>query len=407
MDKIDTYKIKQKYEIAILYRNKWIILNEGVGITTLIDNKMPKIRNLEIENITKVPVLRVFKSKFNMQILLTILQKMDNVTFNESKLFIEEANIYYNEMKLKIYENNIVYRGKSDKFKNICKEILKTYNESYRKYEKLFRIKAENYKSIAYKTWYNAARENQREWPYISLKKKEGAIEFPKGSKVYYWHDKLNVGLSIRKDTNSEKYIPKLFKRNQLENKESVLYRYLNDINIIDGFKINSVIRQKYKLLPKDKIVKLSNEKYLEIDYNAEEIEVCNNAKVLVYMGYIISCLKQEIIIDDFEAQILNKEGKRLYVLKDGKWVQNYGPKIRDVIALPYNYKQIIHDYNKLNRLKKGKLMDLTHIGIVNEEDNDIITYPDINNLYVSNTLETHRLMTFKVQKNIKINISI
>ena len=81
-------------------------------------------------------------------------------------------------------------------------------------------------------------------------------------------------------------------------------------------------------------------------------------------------------------------------------WIHSSGPKIDSIITIPWNYKQIIHDYNKLNRFKKGPLMDLTHIGIVNPDAEDIITFPDYDPdiLYKGNDLETHRLSTFKPQ---------
>ena len=46
--------------------------------------------------------------------------------------------------------------------------------------------------------------------------------------------------------------------------------------------------------------------------------------------------------------------------------------------------------------------MDLTHIGIVNPNSTDTITFPyKDKELLISTCLETHRLMTFKYQANV------
>lgn len=74
----------------------------------------------------------------------------------------------------------------------------------------------------------------------------------------------------------------------------------------------------------------------------------------------------------------MDKNNKVSYFFNT-KWTfANSLPKLANVPALPYNYKLIVHDYDKLRRLKEGPIMDLTHTGIVNEHANDIITCPDI-----------------------------
>jgi hypothetical protein len=85
---------------------------------------------------------------------------------------------------------------------------------------------------------------------------------------------------------------------------------------------------------------------------------------------------------------------------KHNEWLKSTGPRIGSIITIPWYYQQIVHDYNKLKRLRDGPIMDLMHIGIVNPDGDDIITFPcgNIEDLYVGITLETHRLSTFKAQ---------
>ena len=112
--------------------------------------------------------------------------------------------------------------------------------------------------------------------------------------------------------------------------------------------------------------------------------------------------IKERIKLD---AQLLNENNERSMILYKGEWSLSVGPRIRNVITIPWYYRQIIHDYNKLGRLKEGNIMDLTSIGIVNPDEEDIITWPNIENLYQSKTLETHRLITFKYQKYVNIDV--
>lgn len=104
-------------------------------------------------------------------------------------------------------------------------------------------------------------------------------------------------------------------------------------------------------------------------------------------------------------VQLLDKNNKRTQIYNtSNEWIKSEGPRIKELITIPWNYKQIIHDLNKLNKLEKGEYSDLSQIGIVTE-NTPKKTWPDINNLYISKTLETKRLITFKYRKNEEISI--
>nr|CAC08229.1 hypothetical protein [Schwanniomyces etchellsii] len=404
MDKNSNTYTEKNYDIALYRKNKWVTIKNNNGITIVPNKDDFKIPGLIIDKKEYIPILTIYKFDYDFHVLLTILQRCEKCVLVEKiKLAYVEAKIKFDKTDLTINGNVISYRGTNQqKFKCICNEINKMYKNEYKDIKSIMDLLDKpnidpkfTHKSLAYRTWYNAKRENQREWPLISTIKTENSIEFPKNSGIYYYYPDKYVGLAERKDINSEKCIPKIYKTNHLNNTNSILYKYINNVPIENTVKFRNCLK-KLKI---SKIKKLENEKYLEIDYNGKIIETYKKANVMVYMGLIIKYIEFEEK-EEIKAQILNKENKRIIILnRDNEWVKSEGPRILNIPALPYNYRQIIHDYYILNRIKEGEIMDLTHIGIVNPEDDDIITFPKIDTLYTNKYLETHRLMTFKYTK--------
>nr|CAJ57283.1 hypothetical protein [Millerozyma acaciae] len=410
MDKLANNEPFKDYKIAIYNKNKWITLKDGEGETITCSKQKIEIPNIEIYEYSFQPILTTYTFDYDLHTLLTILQLDERITILEYKdLILKEGRFMFNKIKIYINYKILSYRGKNQQeFKQICKEIKNIYNEEYKTIKTLMDKcdKIENYKthkSIAFRTWYNAKRENQREWPFIDTKPNKNSIEFPKDSGVYYYYPNGYVGLAIRNDINSEKYIPRIYKTNHLENKNSILYKYINNIEIKEEVKIPNAIKKSYGNVKK--IKKLENEKYTEIDYKGNIIETNIESEWLVFNNVIIKPYNYKESIDII-AQILDKDNKRIKILNsNNEWIKSPGPKIIGIPALPYNYKQILHDYYKLGRLKEGKIIDLTHIGIVKENRDDIITFPTIDIDYISKCLETKRLMTFKFNKNTNIRI--
>lgn len=385
MDKTAQSKVPKEFDVAIYNKNKWITMKDGKGIA-ITSNK--KLFNFVI-NITDYSfngILTLYSFKFEYHILITILGKMFDAKIINSKDIIE-CRAIIETMKLEINGRSIITKNREiEEFEKLCKEIEYVYNKEEKRFKLLFdRLDkpvidpASTHKAIAYEVWYNAKRSNQREWPKISTTKVEGGLEFPENSGIYYWHPSKIVGLNKRHDINSHEYIPTLY---QKEKKKDVP-------------KIPNDIRTLYRV--NKKIEKLKDEKYIEINYRGEIINAMIDATVIVYNGFIISKYDKKVE-SDFEAQILDKQGKRIKILRENKWYDNEGPRVLDIPALPYNYKQIIHDANKVGKLRKGEIMDLTDIGIYN---NEIITYPDIEDLYISKMTETRRLITLKVKINV------
>lgn len=413
MDRNPVSQPKNNYKIAIYNKNKWITLNNNKGNTVISGVNIPNIPNLKIKEFDLTPILSIYKFDFDYHTLITILQNNENVTILEYKrAALTEIKLMYKNMKLYINGALICYRGKENsKFKIIVREIEEEYKAQNKEIKKLMDMldhpivnPAKTHKAIAFKTWYNAKRENQREWPLISNKKEKNGIEFPKYSNIWYYYPNKYVGLAKRNDINSEKFIPKIYNTNHLNNHNSILYMYLNNIDIKEKIKIpNTVKNDMFKNIKNNGERKSEN--YIEIDYEGKVIEAHKKSDVLIFKNIILKNYEFEEK-EEIKVQILDKDNKRVLILnKNDEWVKSQGYRIIGIPALPYNYRKIIHDYKKLGRLKEGPIVDLTHIGIVDKLGKDEITFPKTDNIYISKTLETVRTMSFKYIKNTKITI--
>lgn len=398
----------KEYTIAIYAKNKWYILHNGIGKVTTTKKEL-EIPNLKIIECKFEPLVAIYKYKFDFHIMMIIINLREDVTVLEFKKVAEkEGIIVYNKIKINVYNELFSYRGdKHNIFTTFCEEMIKDYNNNKARIEKLFSIfkKSEHtHKSLAFNIWYKAKRENQQEWPLISNKKQINSIEFPLNSGIYYYHPEKYVGLSKRNDDNEIELIPKIYKTDHSKKENTYLYYYnkTGKVKNDELIKIPHTLRKnEFKHIKKIKI--LENEKYTEVDYNGEIIETDLKPEYYVYRNIIIQKIKNKIKYEEIEAQLVDENNKRIKTMINGKWENIKGPKIKDVITIPWNYRQIIHDYNKLQRLKEGNITDISNIGIINENSDDIISWPNINDLYISKTIETKRLITFKYQKNTKI----
>nr|CAA38628.1 unnamed protein product [Lachancea kluyveri]prf//1712308J ORF 9 [Lachancea kluyveri] len=410
MDRSPYTEPNTQYTIALYSQNKWYCLHNGKGNVISPLRKNPEIPNLKIIKSTFTPFLTIYKIQFDFHVMMTLLNLNDEIKVLEFKRpSLTEGIIIYNKMKINVYNSLFSYKGENQKeFKLFCINTKKMYEKDSPKIIKLYSkisFSDDTHKSIDFRTWYKAKRENQQEWPKISKIQLENSIEFPKNSNIWYYYPQKFVGLARRNDDNPLQLIPKIYKKDHSKNKNTNLYHYLqtgkpkND----DTIKIPHTLR-KGDLKYAKQIKKLTNEKYIEMSYNGEIIETDKNPEYYMYRNILIK--KTDIKINiDLDAQLLNQNNERIMILKNNKWIKSQGPRIKNIITIPWNYKQILHDYNKLGRLKKGKIIDLSNIGIVDENATDIITWPETENLYSSKTLETQRLITFKFQKNVKIKV--
>lgn len=405
---------KNDYDIALYSQNKWYCLKDGSGEVTSPLREKPNIPNLDIISCNFEPHLTIYKFDFNFHVMMVLLNQKEDIKILEFKrISLTEGLFIYNKMKINIYGSILSYKGNNYKeFEEFCDSIKKEYiNESPILIKLLSKLDEEEinsnktHKSIAYKTWYKAKRENQNEWPKISNNEVNNSIEFPKDSNIWYYYPGKYVGLAKRNDDNPDKLIPKIYEKDHSKLENTHLYSYINYNRPNNVNKITIPHTLRNEVLKNVRIkCKLSNEKYIDVSHEGKIIEMDLKPSVYVYKGMIIkdTDIKEKIRL---KAQILDENNQRTMILYENEWETSIGPKIRNIISIPWYYRQIIHDYNKLGRLKKGKIMDLTHIGMVDKNGNDIITWPNIENLYKSKTLETHRLITFKYQKYVNISV--
>ena len=393
------------FDVALYNQSRWYYLNFDTCTGTVIKFNKQKIKipGLNIINQNCKPYVSCIIFDFDLQIMLTMLNTKNNITIIEKEIFPDKCKIILNN-EFYIECGNSIFKYKGNNHKTFKIHIDKLKHE-YQQFEKQvmnmysilnLKLLYKTHESIAPKTWYKAKRQNQqKEWPKIVS---QGGIEFPKNSGIFY--DKTNLGLARRIDDNDEKFIPKIYKTNHLKNEDSLLYKYINNISIPENIFPPHIKSKEIKILTNQQL------KYaVEIDYNNNILEIPKYQLYYSFEKYFIKNIINESFnyIDNIQAQILNKDNKRDFIINyKNEIIKNKGYKLKNIISLPWYYKQIVHDYNKLGRLKYGPLMDLTHIGIVNPNSTDTITFPyKDKELLISTCLETHRLMTFKYQANV------
>lgn len=389
--------------------------NTGYVILSYNPDKLyiPCMKNINIVQRNSYTTLCMFD--FDFHCIMTLFSTMEDVVILDKHIHYTRSSILYNQLKIDVVNGHMCYTGFKDQdlFRKFCTDIEILYKKEAKKYIAIFDKLKCNHDSIdsstthlalSYEVWYKGSRENQREWPIVSTKVlNDRSIEFPKNSSIYYTPLKENqyVGLSLRHDDNALLYIPKLYARDH-RLISSYLYDYIHNTTTYTLFQLSSSVKdtvKKYgKLLKKYRDIK-EDDQGIYINYNGDIYLRDIHPNVCIYKNKVIGTVSIKFENIDFKVQLLDKESKRSMVLnKYDEWENNPGDRIKGIPALPYYYKSIVHDYNKLGRLKNGDYMDLTHIGIVDPNEDDIITFPLKSNLnlYVGTCLETHRLCTFK-----------
>lgn len=393
---------------------------ESIGCVISSTREFDTIPGLVIKTVKYEPYTTVFNKKFDFHIMLTAVAAINEAVVYEKKYVAKnKAIVVYQSLKFEIYGNNFAYTGQDshDIFKSFCEKAYGCYSVAYPKlsfvFDKLLKPEQDPNKThyaLAFRTWHRGARENQREWPAISNEKINSfSIEFPINSGIWYTPPPgMFVGLSLRHDDNPEKYIPKLYKVNHML-QDSHLNAYYSSAVLSQNATIPFGIRNAVRHLGgKITFNRPSENPSLILRSNGQVYMTEVNPNQIVFTGFVISKSVRMPSLPSAEAQLLDKDGKVSYYQSslDHKWYSingydNY--RIHGIPTLPWYYKQIIHDYNRLDRLQDGPVMDLMHIGIVDESADDIITFPvgEMTDLYVTDAMQTHRLITFKMQENV------
>lgn len=373
------------------------------------DAELPRLKL----NVTKkVPYTMKYTFEFDFHAMMVVLHCMDDVIILEHKsVSLVRASILYHSIKIEVVQTIFSYTGTEDHelFREFCARVLKKYREESPPYLTLFSHLAapetdpgKTHLALAYDVWYRGSRENQREWPEISTHPKHNSIEFPRGSGIWYTPPAGKfIGLSLRHDDNIYKYIPRIYIRDQrLYN--SYLRDYLDGTDDYDTFSIPTLVKQSirgYGTFFSQARPYTGTHDVMYLNSNGTIMMTYNTPRYIVYVDRIVGAVSKYSIHVDADVQLLDRAWDRVRVLKDGTWVDSHGPRILGIPTLPWYYRQIVHDYHKLGRLRNGPYMDLMHIGVVDTAANDIITFPvegGLSRLYVSDALETRRLLTFK-----------
>lgn len=367
---------------------------------------------LQLDITRKMPYTVKCQFDFDFHTMMVILATMDDVLiFEGTHVALTKASIMYQGMKIEVAQTVLSYTGveRHDFFRDFCHRLYGKYNRESEPIIKMFDIlpdpqvdTAKTHLALAYDIWYRGARENQREWPSISTSPaNDRSVEFPKDSGIWYTPPEGKyVGLSLRHDDNIYKYIPKIYMRDH-RLRSSYLKDYLNNTSTFSSFSIPTLVSKSIRnygnVCSKPRLYQGDSE-VLHLNSDGSIMMRYNNPKHIVYNGMVVGVVGKKFDNVYGEVQLLDRGWNRSKVLANGIWHESSGHRILDIPALPWYYKQIVHDYNKLGRLTNGPYMDLMHIGIVDAEGKDMITFPvdDISRLYVSPCLQTHHLLTFK-----------
>jgi hypothetical protein len=419
------------YAPLLLYnRNRFFKLDPSAGEGSVISFSPDplSIPGICFSSTTINPQSTYFSSPFDFHIMMTVLHTTPYVSIIESALVpsLTNATIISSGMKMTVHSGIFAYTSTlpHEPFRAFCTAMCAKYHEALPSLAPIFAniIKGtpspspdQTHLSIAFYTWSQAARENQRTWPGISRHRiSADSIEFPSNSGHWYTPpENMFVGLSVRQDDHPEQFIPKVYIRDHRLTK-SCLNSYLADQPYSPPQKIPSPVRSTVRKMggsiPTSPYPEHTGSPAVVLQADGTVIEVSSKATIIVYQGFVISSsiaptALAAIIDPNVVAQILDIHGMRIKVAYSNStgWVDSFGPKITDIISLPHSFKQIVHDYNKAGRLRDGPLCSLDHIGIFDPKGTDTITVPKemTVDLYVSEGWETHRLALFKHQTDV------
>lgn len=402
--------------------------NSGYVITS--QREVITIPGLSLSTIIHKPYTSIYSKPFDFHVMLVVLTYINDMVILESRMpALTSVNIIHAGMKIEVHAGIFSYTSMDShsSFLSFCNKACNLYSTKSASILDLFSSSLltpfstdsdpqATHHAIAYSTWFRGSRENQRTWPPISTHPINSySIEFPKNSRHWYTPPTgYFVGLNLRYDDHPDKYIPKLYK-DDTSCVPSHLNAYLNNTTFTPPPLIPVSVRKA--------VVKLGGKNlshpYAHAPHTLQSIRLRSDGSIMssslspshiVFNNIIVSNSLSPLDIPKMKAQLLDRNWNRSMILTpSSKWITSSGPKIDSIITLPWYYKQIIHDYHKLNRLRPGPLIDLMHIGIVDPHGSDIITFPlsSLDDLYISSSLETHRIVTFKFQPDVYDEYSV
>lgn len=356
------------------------------------------IPGLSFTEITFEPYTSLVQFPFDFHTMLVIMDTSpEGVILESNTPALTRATVIYRSLKIDVVEGTLSFSSEKDHplFYTIAKDLEYRYHLEGAEIRALFdRLDTpqpppgRTHFAMDYEVWYRGSRENQRVWPLVQ----RHPPDLLPGSLFFHglWYlppeGKGYVGLSLRHDDNPHLYIPRCYLKPPAPS----------------TFTIPVAVRQtckRYGALLKAPYASFEGQPYLLVDKRGVIIECSEHPEVMVYNHRIIATLKDKpSFFVSCEAQLLDRHFQRARILIGGVWQDAPGVRLHGVITIPWYYRQIIHDYHRLGRLRIGPLMDLSHIGIVDPEADDIITFPadTLETLYIAPSLETHRLCTFK-----------
>jgi hypothetical protein len=399
-------------EICIFHKYTIYRLDSETCSGNVIVSGDASLPGLNITITKKVPYTIKYQFEFDFHTMLVVLASMDDVVILEHKhVSLIKSNVLYQSIKIEIVQTIFSYTSieHHDLFYDFCNRVHSKYIQESEPILKLFKSLPEpevdpgkTHLALAYDVWYRGSRENQREWPDIStFKVNENSIEFPKKSNIWYTPPEGKfIGLSPRHDDNIYEYIPRIYVRDH-RIYTSYLKDYIEGTSDFSKFSIPILVKksaQHYGTLYNNPKEYNNTKDVMYLNSDGSVMMTYNHPKYIVYIDKVIGLVTHYFIEVIADAQLLDNNWSRVKIYKNGIWYDSPGPKILNIPALPWYYRQIIHDYNKLGRLENGPYMDLMHIGIVNPKGIDKITFPieDFSELYVGSCLQTRRLLSFK-----------
>lgn len=419
-------------DVSIFHKYTIYRIDSATCTGTVVSTTEPQLPRLPLQITKQIPYTTKFEFSFDYHVMMTIMAQMDDVQILEHKeIALLKATVIYCSVKIDVVQGILSYTGieHNEQFLELCSHLQAKYAEESPPLLRLFSQLGDypvkkagdttdplggidpgaTHLALSYDVWYRASRENQREWPDISSEQiNDRSIEFPHDSGIWYTPppDRY-IGLSLRHDDNVHLYIPRIYQRDHRLH-DSYLRDYIEGTQNVRPPKIPVAVNKAAKLYGtyfRSHYNYTNTHDALFLEYTGDVIMTYRNPKHIVYRDYVIGCVTRDThaLMNDGDVQLLDRNWRRCKVLQNGTWIDDHGPRIMDIPALPYYYRQIVHDYYKLGRLRDGPYMDLMHIGIVDPDGSDVITFPvpDMANLYVAATLETHRLLTFKFRPHL------
>lgn len=432
-------QIEDNHSSLVLFsRYRFYKLESNHGQVVVSNQDDVCIPGLSFISLMFEPYTSLYRFNFDFHAMLTVMEMSNDILILESRgPALTRATILFQTLKIDVVAGTLAFTSESDhdRFQNLAQALESRYHLEAEDYTTLYAMldspdihPAQTHLSLDYEVWYKGSRENQRVWPLISKERVSDRSVFFHG----YWYSPLDpdqhVGLTLRYDDNPHRYIPRVYKQPQglWPNNGSI-----RSTGFTIPVAVNKVNKQWGSLV---KPRPHHNEAHLLVDKRGQFIKCAFDANVIVYAGYIVGTLTTNPVLSslaipldeqsakeqqafhlEVKAQLLDRAWQRCKILVGPQlgsltgqgWIDSPGVRIKGVVTIPWYYRQIVHDYNKLGRLCPGPLMDLSHIGIVDPNGTDVITFPVKDELYIGGRLETHRLTTFRYKYGVYEHIDV